>query len=63
MQNNDISTHKFECTRIQNDSFFDDECVFIATPYDGGFLSKSDVIAMAKFYNLTIEDLKSKDKD
>lgn len=57
MEKYDISTHKFECSRIHNDSFVDDDCVFIATPYATGFLSRNDVIAMAKFYNITSGDL------
>jgi hypothetical protein len=53
-----FSKYVFECTRVRNDTLFDDECVFIATPHSTGFISKKDTIALAKRYKLTAEDLK-----
>jgi len=52
--------HVFECTRVRNDTEKGDVTIGIYTPWQTGYISKNDVIEMAKYFEVTAKDLQGK---
>lgn len=49
--------HVFECTRVRNDTLAGDESINIHTPYSIGYITRDDVIEMAKYFGLELQSL------
>jgi len=57
VKNSGFLEYKFECSRLENDTEAGDETIGLYCQYSTAFLTKEDVIAMARHFNLQGESI------